>query len=404
MTRHTPIQALSLALAAAVLMAAAAPAALAQGQQVASFGTDISVGSGWQDLAAAYPPMTSAPAWVANKSAFPVLVAFTSSANAPGGGGAVLAPNAAPLYGNATHVWVKSLGGGSTVSVGLAGAQPVTDSTLAALISANAAAPIPSQSAHGVLVGAVEGTGSAGAPSAYVLSVQGVNGGTALPVSLTSLPAFAATPTVNVGTMPAVSGTVTANAGSGTFAVSASALPLPAGAATDAHLTNVQSALGTAATTAITVQGSPTGVPQPVSGSVALSGTLPAFASAPAVTASANSSGAIALVQSDSSAPINVGTATTTQLVALVSGKSIYVTGWDIVVAAADTISLEYGTGTACGTGTTALTGAYNFPANGGLATGSGLGVLFKIPAGNALCIVTSAATQASGRVSYAQF
>jgi hypothetical protein len=123
-----------------------------------------------------------------------------------------------------------------------------------------------------------------------------------------------------------------------------------------------------------------------------------------AVTVATNSAGTVNLVQSDSSAAINVSTATTTQIVALVSGKSIYVTGWDIVVAAADTITLEYGTGTNCGTGTTTLTGAYSFAANGGLATGSGLGVLFRLPASNALCVVTSAAVQASGRVSYAQF
>jgi hypothetical protein len=123
-----------------------------------------------------------------------------------------------------------------------------------------------------------------------------------------------------------------------------------------------------------------------------------------AVTVATNSAGAVNLVQSDSSAAINVSTATTTQIVALSSGKSIYVSGWDIVVAAADNITLEYGTGTNCGTGTTALTGAYNFAANGGLATGSGLGVLFKLPASNALCVVTGAAVQASGRVSYAQF
>jgi len=123
-----------------------------------------------------------------------------------------------------------------------------------------------------------------------------------------------------------------------------------------------------------------------------------------AVLPATNSTGTVSQVQSDSSAAISVSTATTTQLVALSSGKAIYVTAWDIVVAAADNVTLEYGTGTNCGTGTTALTGAYNFAANGGLAKGSGLGVLFKVPAGNALCIVTSAAVQASGSVSYAQF
>ncbi len=64
-----------------------------------------------------------------------------------------------------------------------------------------------------------------------------------------------------------VSGTVTANAGTGTMAVSAASLPLPSGAATAAK----QPALGiagTASTDVITVQGIASGTPQPVSGTV----------------------------------------------------------------------------------------------------------------------------------------
>lgn len=119
----------------------------------------------------------------------------------------------------------------------------------------------------------------------------------------------------------------------------------------------------------------------------------------------ANSSGNLTgLIQADTSASISVSTATTTQLVALSSGKKIYITAWDIFVAGADNITLEYGTGSTCGTGTTVLTGAYNFLANQGIARGSGLGVLLVVPASNALCIVTSAAVQASGSLAYTQF
>jgi hypothetical protein len=110
------------------------------------------------------------------------------------------------------------------------------------------------------------------------------------------------------------------------------------------------------------------------------------------------------LVQADHSTPINVSTATTTQLVALSSGKAIYITHWDVVVAGADNVTLEYGTGSNCGTGTTALTGAYNLPANGGVSAGVGLSPVIIVPAGDALCILTSAAAQASGVVSYTQF
>lgn len=83
--------------------------------------------------------------------------------------------------------------------------------------------------------------GTAGTPSADVITVQGVTSMTALKVD-------------GSGVTQPVSGTVTANAGSGTFAVSAAALPLPSGAATAAK----QPALGTAGTASadvITVQG-----------------------------------------------------------------------------------------------------------------------------------------------------
>lgn len=52
--------------------------------------------------------------------------------------------------------------------------------------------------------------------------------------------------------------------------VSAASLPLPSGAATSANQTSVESAPGTPQTTALTVQGNASGVPVPVSGSVAV--------------------------------------------------------------------------------------------------------------------------------------
>jgi len=92
--------------------------------------------------------------------------------------------------------------------------------------------------------------GIAGTASTDVLTVQGIASMTALKVdaSATTQP-VSGTVTANAGsgtfavsgtfwqaTQP-VSGTVTANAGSGTFAISAASLPLPTGAAADATLT-----------------------------------------------------------------------------------------------------------------------------------------------------------------------
>jgi len=106
--------------------------------------------------------------------------------------------------------------------------------------------------------------------------------------------------------------------------------------------------------------------------------------------------------QAIQSVPISVSTATTTNLIAGQTGQSIYVYSWDIVTTLANNVTLEYGTGATCGTGTTVLTGAYPLAANGVLTVGS-FGTVFTIPRGNSLCIITSASTQASGHVSYIQ-
>ncbi len=110
------------------------------------------------------------------------------------------------------------------------------------------------------------------------------------------------------------------------------------------------------------------------------------------------------LIQADNSAAISVSTATTTQLVALTSGKKIYVTAFDIIAAGTGNATLVYGTGSNCGTGTTSLTGAYNLTAQTGISKGIGLGPVLVVPASNALCITTSAAVQMSGSVAYTQF
>lgn len=108
--------------------------------------------------------------------------------------------------------------------------------------------------------------------------------------------------------------------------------------------------------------------------------------------------------QATNSIPINISTATTTQLVALSGSTSIQVTSYDVLAAGTGNITLEYGTGTNCGTGTTALTGPYNLTAQTGIAKGNGLGPVLVVPSGKALCALTSAGVQMSGSVSYLQF
>ena len=158
---------------------------------------------------------------------------------------------------------------------------------------------------------------------------------------------------------------------------------LPTGAATAAN--QEVTAAGTSATSAQAVQGVTGGVPMP--------------------TNSANTGGNLtSIIQAGASLPINLSTATTTQLVAAVSGKAIYVIAWDVIAAGTTNFTFEYGTGTNCAAGTTALTGPYGLVAQFGAAKGGGLGPVLVVPAGNALCAVNSATVQVSGSLAYTQF
>ena len=135
------------------------------------------------------------------------------------------------------------------------------------------------------------------------------------------------------------------------------------------------------------------------------SGTTGSAVPSSAIFTGAVSSGNLTgIIQADASAPINVSTATTTQIVGLVSAKKIYVTSYNVIAGGTGNITWVYGTGSNCGTGTTSLTGAYNLTAQAGIAMAGGLGPVLVVPAGNALCVTTTAAVQMSGAVSYTQF
>ena len=130
--------------------------------------------------------------------------------------------------GAGTDRTIKTDANGVMLVDGSASTQPVSAASLPLPTGASTAAKQPA-------------LGTAGTASADVLSVQGIASMTALVVD------------GSASTQP-VSGTVTANAGTGTFAVSAASLPLPTGAATAAK----QPALGTAGTASadvLSVQG-----------------------------------------------------------------------------------------------------------------------------------------------------
>lgn len=200
--------------------------------------------------------------------------------------------------------------------------------------------------------------------------------------------------------------------------ISAVTLPLPTGAATEATLANTNTsanfnaAFGTAGTPdtqVLSVQG--------IASSTPLRTTPTDTVGDPAVDNTAN---AIKVLNVDSAGTaISPGVACTdvaiidtaanglTQLVALTAGQTIYVCSFVLTAEATVDARLVTGTGTACATGTTPITGNFAFSTTTGMlgvANGSGLGMVTKGLVANALCVQTSAGVQVNGQVSYAKF
>jgi hypothetical protein len=246
------------------------------------------------------------------------------------------------VYNTGTSAAFVQLGGSSVVATTVADViQPnswmafaVGSNTYLAAITASGTATLNISGGSGLPTGAGGGgggggstpTGSAGSPNASVVTVQGISGGTNVPVSLSSLPALA-TGSNTIGAVTQASGPWTVNQtqlGSATLGgatgwgvaptgnvagVNANVLALPSlpagsntigsisnssfaisgtlpafastptfnlgtlnGAATAANQTSVESSAGTSASSAITIQGSASGVAVPVTGSVAVVG------------------------------------------------------------------------------------------------------------------------------------
>lgn len=102
-----------------------------------------------------------------------------------------------------------------------------------------------------------------------------------------------------------------------------------------------------------------------------------------------------------STAAISTTTNGNVEVVALNGSDLIYVCGVSIVETAAQSVQLIYGTGTACATGETDLTGPYALAANGGFLFPNAGVPHFIVPAGNAFCIETNGTGQTSGHVTY---
>lgn len=111
-----------------------------------------------------------------------------------------------------------------------------------------------------------------------------------------------------------------------------------------------------------------------------------------------------------SSTAVNISTATTTTLVAVSGVTVVRVCSYSLYVVSGTLPSFKfvYGTGAACVTGQTALTGTY-----GGIAgaigqlfnIADGLGTIFQAPAANGLCLVSAGTLpNIQGVITYSQF
>lgn len=152
----------------------------------------------------------------------------------------------------------------------------------------------------------------------------------------------------------------------------------------------------------VTVQGITNGFGLPVTGGLAQGA---AAGSAPtnliSGVASANNT---AIITCDNSQNYDATTNGSTQLVGLVSGKTIYICGFELWWGGTSTVELDYGTGSNCGTGNTKIAGAWAGVAQNGITDPSPFYRGFHTAASNALCIKTNAAVQVVARVYYTQY
>lgn len=105
---------------------------------------------------------------------------------------------------------------------------------------------------------------------------------------------------------------------------------------------------------------------------------------------------------------VNIATATTVEIANSVASQYFYICSINLVTAASNNVVIAEDDTDGCGSisagvtgGTTAATG-WNFAANGGITIGNGMGSVGKTTtAARYFCILTSAATQLSGVISY---
>jgi len=106
----------------------------------------------------------------------------------------------------------------------------------------------------------------------------------------------------------------------------------------------------------------------------------------------------------DSTAKLNMTSATTTEIVAISGSTTIFVCSYAFHVGGANNLKLVRGTGSNCGTGTTDVGVTWKFGAADAGINRVGTNIVAKGAASGALCVTTSTTAAADIEIEYAQF
>jgi hypothetical protein len=113
---------------------------------------------------------------------------------------------------------------------------------------------------------------------------------------------------------------------------------------------------------------------------------------------------AYAQAQTQATAPINVSSATTTQIIAPNgTSRPTMVTVMHYVAGASDNLQWEWSLVPACPSGNTTYGGTENLATGGTVNLGSGFGAVLIVPPLAYLCLVTSTTAQVGGWLNYQQ-
>lgn len=110
------------------------------------------------------------------------------------------------------------------------------------------------------------------------------------------------------------------------------------------------------------------------------------------------------LISCNSSVKIDTASSGNVELVALTSGETVYVCGYELIAGGTVSVQFITGTGTACATNEFDETGAMPLVANSGLVSRAPFYTGLSGGAGDAFCIELSGAVQVSGILYYTKY